>query len=35
MKDKMCLIIDVALPPDRNVIQKEPEKQLKHKNLSI
>jgi hypothetical protein len=34
-KDKMCLLIDVAVPSDRNVIQKESEKKLKYKNLSI
>jgi hypothetical protein len=35
MKDKMCLLIDVAIPSDRNVIEKESEKKLKYKNLSI
>jgi hypothetical protein len=34
MKDKICLLIDVAIPSDRNVIQKESEKKLKY-NLSI
>jgi hypothetical protein len=34
MKDKICLLIDVAIPSDRNVIQ-ESEKKLKYKNLSI
>jgi hypothetical protein len=34
-KDKMCLLIDVAVPSDRNVIQKKSEKKLKHKKLSI
>jgi hypothetical protein len=34
-KDKICLLIDVAIPPDRNVIQKETEKKLKYKNISI
>jgi hypothetical protein len=34
MKDKICLLIDVAIPSDRNVIQKESEKKLKYKNLS-
>jgi hypothetical protein len=29
MKDKICLLIDVAIPSDRNVIQKESEKKLK------
>jgi hypothetical protein len=28
-------LIDVAIPSDKNVIQKEAEKKLKHKNLSI
>jgi hypothetical protein len=28
-------LIDVAIPSDRNAIQKEAEKKLKHKNLSI
>jgi hypothetical protein len=32
-KDKICLLIDVAIPSDRNVIQ-ESEKKLKYKNLS-
>jgi hypothetical protein len=35
MKDKICLLIDVGMPSDRNVIQKESEKKLKYKNLSI
>jgi hypothetical protein len=35
MKDKICLPIDVAIPSDRDVIQKESEKKLKYKNLSI
>jgi uncharacterized membrane protein len=30
-----CLLIDVAIPSDKNVIQKEAEKKLKYKNLSI
>jgi hypothetical protein len=29
------LLIDVAVPSDRNVIQKESKKKLKYKNLSI
>jgi hypothetical protein len=33
--DKICLLIDVALPSDRNVIQKEAEKKLKYKNSSV
>jgi hypothetical protein len=28
-------MIDVAIPSDRNVIQKESEKKLKYKNLSV
>jgi hypothetical protein len=35
MKDKICLLIDVAIPSDRNVIKKESEKKLKYKNISI
>jgi hypothetical protein len=35
MKDKICLLIDVAIPADRNAIQKESERKLKYKNLSI
>jgi hypothetical protein len=34
-KDKTCLSIDVAIPSDKNVIQKEAENKLKYKNLSI
>jgi hypothetical protein len=34
-KNKFCLLIDVAVPLDRNVIQKESENKLKYKNLSI
>jgi hypothetical protein len=33
-KDKTCLLIDVAIPSD-DVIQKEAEKKLQYKNLSI
>jgi hypothetical protein len=33
--DTICLLIDVALPSDRNVIQKEYDEKLKYKNLSI
>jgi hypothetical protein len=33
-KDKICLLTDVAIPSDGNVIQKESEKKLKYKNLS-
>jgi hypothetical protein len=35
MLDKIRLLIDVAIPSDRNVIQEESEKKLKYKNLSI
>jgi hypothetical protein len=34
-KDKICLLIDVAIPSYRNVIQKESEKKLKYKYLCI
>jgi hypothetical protein len=34
-KDKTCLLIDVAMPSDKNVIQKEAEKKIKYTNLSI
>jgi hypothetical protein len=34
-RDKMCLLIDVAILKDRNEIEKEAEKKLKYKNLSI
>jgi hypothetical protein len=30
IKDKICLLIDVAIPSDKNVIQKESEKKLKY-----
>ena len=30
-----CMLIDVAIPGDRNVIKKEAEKILKHKDLTI
>jgi hypothetical protein len=33
-EDKTCLLIDVAMPSDKNVIQKEVEKKLRYKNLS-
>jgi hypothetical protein len=32
---KICLLTDIALPSDRNVIRKEAEKKLKYENLSI
>jgi len=34
-KEETCTLIDVALPADRNVVQKEAEKKLKYKSLSI
>jgi hypothetical protein len=34
-KDRTCLFIDAAILSDRNVKQKETEKKLKYKNLSI
>jgi hypothetical protein len=34
-KDKTCLLIAVAIPSDKNVIQKEAEKKLQYKNLSM
>jgi hypothetical protein len=34
MKDKICLLIDVAIPSDTNVIQEESENKLKYKNLT-
>ena len=34
-KEKTCTLIDVAIPADRNVVQKEAEKKLKHKGLGI
>jgi hypothetical protein len=34
-KYKICVLMDVAIPWDKNVIQKEPENKLKYKNLSI
>jgi hypothetical protein len=34
-KDKICLLIDVAIRSDKDVIQKEAENKLKYKNLSI
>jgi len=34
-KKKVCVLIDVAIPVDRNVMQKEAEKNLKYKSLSI
>jgi hypothetical protein len=34
-KDKTCLLIDVAISSEKNVIQREAETKLKYKNLSI
>ena len=34
-KEKTCILIDMAIPADRNVIQKEAEKKLKYKSLCI
>ncbi|KAL1462310.1 hypothetical protein WDU94_014153 [Cyamophila willieti] len=34
-KKKQCLLIDVAVPSDYNITQKEAEKQLKYKDLQI
>ena len=33
--EKICTLIDVAIPADRNVVQKEAEKKLKYKSLCI
>jgi hypothetical protein len=33
-KDNTCLLIDVAIPSDKNIIRKEAEKKLKYTNLS-
>ena len=32
-KEKTCILIDVAIPADRNVVQKETEKKLQYKSL--
>jgi len=32
-KEKTCTLIDVAIPADRNVVQKEAEKKLKYNSL--
>jgi len=34
-KEKTCTPIDVAIPTDRNVVQKEAEKKLKYKSLRV
>jgi hypothetical protein len=31
-KDKICFLIDVTIPSNRNVLQKQAEKELKYKN---
>ena len=34
-KEEICILIAVAIPADRNVVQKEAEKKLKYKSLCI
>jgi hypothetical protein len=34
-KEKTCTLIDVAIPADRNVVQKDAEKRLKYKSLCV
>jgi hypothetical protein len=34
-KEKTCILVDVATPADRNVMQKEAEKKLKYKSICI
>ena len=34
-KEKTCTLIDVAIPSDKNAVQKEAEKNLKYKSLYI
>ena len=34
-KEKTCTLIDVAIPADRNVVQKEEENKLKYKSFCI
>jgi hypothetical protein len=34
-KERACILIDVAIPAERNVMQKEAEKKLKYKSLCI
>jgi hypothetical protein len=34
-KEGTCALIDVVIPADRNVVQKEAEKKLKYKSLCI
>jgi len=33
-KEKTCILIDVAIPTERNVVKKEAEKELKYKSFS-
>jgi hypothetical protein len=35
IKNKIYLLTDITIPSDKNIIQKEAEKKLKYKNLSI
>jgi hypothetical protein len=35
IKEKTCTLIDVAIPADRNFVQKEAEKKLKYKGFCI
>jgi hypothetical protein len=34
-KEKICTLIDVAIPADRNFVQKEAEKKLKYKSICV
>ena len=34
-KEKTCTLIDVAIPKNRNVLQREEEKKLKYKSLCM
>jgi len=34
-KEETCILIDVAIPAERNIVQKEPEKKIKCKSLCI
>jgi hypothetical protein len=34
-KEKTCILIDVAIPADRNVVQKDVAKKLQYKSLCI
>jgi len=34
-KEKRCTLVDVAIPADRNVVQKEAEKKLKYKSFCV